>query len=114
MHRSKVAAPLENAKRRAEKLGIECLITYEDVHIPEFCPALGIPLRLHAENGRVADNSPTLDRINSHLGYTPGNVAVISHRANSIKRSASIDELEQVIAYMKSHGSERPTSAMGT
>lgn len=38
-------------------------------------------------------NAPSLDRINNDLGYVPGNVMVISRRANIIKKDATLDEL---------------------
>ncbi len=94
----------ESAKHRAKSSGIEFSLTLSDISIPQKCPVLGIDLRHSPRNGKVADNSPTLDRIDPKAGYIPGNIAVISHRANSIKRSATIEELEQIIAYMKSHG----------
>ena len=72
-------------------------IEIEDVIIPEECPVLGIPLKVLSGS----DNSPTLDRVDNRLGYIRGNVAVISHRANTIKNSASIEELEKVIKYCR-------------
>ena len=38
-------------------------------------------------------NSPSLDRMDNSKGYVKGNVQVISHKANSMKFSASKDEL---------------------
>ena len=93
-----------NVKSRAKSLGVEFSLSLSDISIPQKCPALGINLRRLPLNGKVADNSPTLDRIDPSAGYTPGNIAVISHRANSIKRSATIEELGQIIIYMKNHG----------
>ena len=71
---------------------------------PTEMPGFGMDFRRSPQNGKVADNSPTLDRINPNAGYTPNNIAVISHRANSTKRSATIEELEQIITYMKNYG----------
>lgn len=39
------------------------------------------------------DASPSVDRINPHLGYVPGNVQVISYKANSMKRNCTMEEL---------------------
>src|SRR5271157_1528431 len=44
-----------------------------------------------------------IDRLNATRGYVRGNVAVISHRANTIKNTGMIEEHELVIAYMKRH-----------
>lgn len=80
-----------NAKRRAAERGLEFTITKEDVHIPDICPVLGIPLAVG--NGTAQSNSASLDRIDNSLGYIPGNVQVISLRANAMKNSATQEEL---------------------
>ena len=51
------------------------------------------------DEGAVADNSPTIDRICNRLGYVPGNLIVVSHLANRVKNSASLDELRMVADY---------------
>ena len=70
-----------------------------DVIIPDICPMLGI--KLFTGNGVLGDNSPTLDRIDSTLGYTKDNIQVISYRANRIKNDATVEELEKIVEYMK-------------
>lgn len=66
-------------------------ITKEDILIPEVCPILGLTLQVG--DGCLSPASPSLDRKDPALGYTPGNVWVISHRANSMKNDASPEEL---------------------
>lgn len=61
------------------------------------CPVLGIPL--FKGTGKLTDNSPTLDRIDSTGGYTKDNVLVVSARANRIKSDATIEELLKVALY---------------
>lgn len=81
---------------------MEFTITLEDVVIPEMCPVLGIPLVNNKETGkRSSPNSASIDRWDNSKGYVPGNVRVISHRANSIKRDAALAEIEAVAAYMR-------------
>jgi len=81
------------ATKRAKEQGIPCTITVEDIVIPELCPLLGIPLeRGQGVAGAIAA-SPSLDRMNPELGYVPGNVAVISRKANLMKNDASSEEL---------------------
>ena len=92
---------LHGARVRAKKGGYPCTISLADVAIPDVCPVLGIPLRRNVGRIGPSDNSPTLDKIVPSLGYVPGNVAVISHRANSIKRDASIEEVELVLNWLK-------------
>jgi len=45
--------------------------------------------------------SPTLDRLVAAMGYVPGNVTVISFRANTIKNNACVGEMESVVAYYR-------------
>src|SRR5258708_1618023 len=87
------------AKARARRLHVPFTITLADVRIPARCPALGIPLRVG--QGIATYQSPTLDRLVAAMGYVPGNVSVISHRANSIKHNASIGEMESIVAYCR-------------
>jgi len=86
------------AKQRANRSGIPFTITIGDVVVPSVCPVLGIPLVVSA-NGTPTDNSPSLDRFENSRGYVPGNVRVISMRANRIKYDATVAELRLVLAY---------------
>lgn len=90
---------LYNARGRAAKNGVPFTITAGDIVVPAFCPILGIPLVF----GDVvhSDNSPSLDRIRPALGYVPGNVQVISNRANRIKSDATPEELRIIATYME-------------
>lgn len=90
-HRLAESELLRGAKRRAKASGIECSITLADIVIPEVCPLLGIPLR--KGDGVTTGNSPSLDRKDNAKGYIPGNVWVISYRANTAKGTLSADEL---------------------
>jgi hypothetical protein len=87
------------ARERAIETGVPFDITPGDIVVPDICPALGIPLRV--SDGHCTDNSPTLDRVIPEFGYIPGNICVISMRANRLKNSASIQELESILAYYK-------------
>lgn len=50
-------------------------------------------LRLFVGQGGHHPCSPSLDRRDPALGYVPGNVWVISNRANTMKNDARPDEL---------------------
>lgn len=80
-----------NRKRLAQVEGIPFTITMDDIVVPEFCPVLGI--RLVPGCKVIHDASPTLDRIIPELGYVPGNIVVMSRRANRLKNNASLTEL---------------------
>lgn len=87
------------AKARAKKRGLPFTITLRDVVIPERCPILGIRLDpLRTEKGPC---SPSLDRIDSARGYEPGNVAVISDRANTLKNDGTASEHRLIAAWME-------------
>lgn len=89
------------SKSSAAKRGIPFTIRWEDIEVPSHCPVLGVPLRRVA--GMCVPEHPSLDRVDNTRGYVPGNVRVISHRANMIKGSATLDELDAVIKYMRDH-----------
>lgn len=82
---------------RARKRGLEFSITESDISIPEFCPILGIPLSVGI--GKATANSPSLDRIDNTKGYVPGNVVVVSFKANTIKNNATVEELRKVLKF---------------
>jgi hypothetical protein len=88
------------AKSRATKKKWEFNIEPSDIVIPEFCPVLGIRLQSNSRSGPI-HSSPTIDRIDSSLGYVKGNIRVISHRANQLKSNATVDELEKIILDLK-------------
>jgi hypothetical protein len=91
-----------NAKQSARKHGLEFNIDHNDVSVPDKCPVLGIPL--FRTEGKRTPNTPSIDRINNDRGYVKGNVAVISWRANELKRDATVEELESVVHYMRCSG----------
>lgn len=83
------------AKARALKKGIEFSITSEDIALPEVCPLLGITLKKGIDFQQP--NSYSIDRIDNSKGYIPGNVWIISARANLIKNDASYEELKRIV-----------------
>lgn len=85
------------AKYRASKSGLDFNIEVEDVVIPTFCPVFGIPLIPFS--GRCSPNVPTIDRIDNTQGYVKGNIIVVSFRANSLKRDATLDELSKLVDF---------------
>lgn len=96
---SPAARLLAKAIERSRALGIEITLSEKDIVIPDRCPVLGIPIR--PGSGSHHDGSPTLDRIDNERGYVPGNVAVISFRANALKRDGTADEHERIASWMR-------------
>lgn len=96
---------LNDARKRSAKRG------YGDLNITtnyllsiasDNCPVLEIPLRWEYGHGKgVSDRSPSLDRIDNSKGYVVGNVAIISIRANTLKRDASLSEIKALASYME-------------
>lgn len=87
-----ITVMLRNARKRAHKYNLEFSITKEDIQVPLICPILNIPLEFG--NKKCCGNSPSLDRITPSKGYIKGNTAVISMLANTMKNSASKEQLE--------------------
>ncbi len=81
------------AKLRCRKSGLSFTINRYDIHIPQICPLLGIPIVASIGKGR-SDNSPSLDRKDNSKGYTKENIWVISDLANRMKNSATKDQLK--------------------
>lgn len=79
------------AKQRAAKYGYEFNIEESDIVIPEICPILEVPIILGGKGNY--EYTPSLDRIDNSKGYVKGNIQVISKKANSMKNSATIEEL---------------------
>lgn len=87
----------ESARDRAKRDKIPFTIRKTDIRIPEFCPLLGIKLAHGKGTGGAKASSPSLDRIKPDIGYVPGNIWVVSYRANMIKNDASLEELRTLV-----------------
>lgn len=90
---------LRAAKWRAKRAGLEFDISPEDIQVTSVCPVLG--LKLEMGGGVDVANSPSLDRVDNSKGYVRGNVRIISHRANALKRDATLAEVEAIARYMQ-------------
>lgn len=67
--------------------------------VPTACPILGITLVRGVGVGNKTDASPTLDRrIRPDLGYVPGNIRWISHRANRLRSDMTLAEAHAILA----------------
>lgn len=90
------------ARRRAKARGLDATIRSSDLVWPTHCPVLGIELDYTSRDARNPA-LPSLDRLDNAKGYVPGNVFVISMRANCLKNNANADELDAVARYAR-HG----------
>ena len=95
----------QTAKKRAKKKGLEFSLTLELIEAlydkTKSCPIF-IDMLLKSGKGRVCATSPTIDRIVSSLGYVPGNVWIISHKANCIKTNATSQQILRVALWLDS------------
>lgn len=90
-----------HAKHRAKKAGIPFSLSLEDMpDIPKFCPIFP-RIKLKINKRHMGNCSPSLDRIVPKLGYIEGNVAVISARANTLKNSLTLNNIENILNYIK-------------
>ena len=87
-----------HARRRAKDAGLSFEITIADIVIPRRCPVFGFKMKLfHKDRNRCV----SLDRIIPSLGYIPGNIAVMSFKANRLKSNATFEELIALVAWLK-------------
>lgn len=88
----------QNAKSKGKW---EFTIEMSDVpYWPTHCPILGLELDWFLE--KRGECSPSLDRIDSNLGYVPGNVRIVSWRANRIKNNGTAEEHRKIADYLDS------------
>lgn len=93
-------AKIVQLRSAAKKRGIPFDLSASDLVLPTHCPIFGIELQ--KSKGHLSNESPSVDRIDPALGYVKGNVVVVSNKANSIKRDATIEELRKMVAFYDS------------
>jgi hypothetical protein len=82
---------LQQCKNRSKKRNIEFNLQLEDIIIPELCPYLLVPFIVGTKGNYEYTHS--IDRIDNSKGYVKGNIEVVTKKANSMKNSASKEEL---------------------
>lgn len=91
------------AKARARAKGRDFAITLDDVLglYPEdgCCPVFGFEMVFGDSNDREC--SPSIDRIDSELGYTSDNIQILSWKANRMKADFTLNELKALVAFME-------------
>jgi hypothetical protein len=86
--------------RRRSVASREFTITIEDIPpMGTHCPVLGHPFPPPG-SGRHP-YTPSIDRIDSTKGYIPGNVWVISWRANILKSDGTLEEHEMLVEALR-------------
>ena len=89
-------------RNMAIKHNIPFTICFEDIEQPTHCPILGIPLNYGWSGLNKRDPAKaSIDKLVPELGYVPGNVFVISWRANRLKGDGTIQDFEAILSYIK-------------
>lgn len=81
---------MTKARRNAKTRNLEFTISKKDIEIPNCCPVFGT-------TWGEQEYAPSLDRIDNSKGYIPGNILVVSWRANRIKNDSTLDELKAIV-----------------
>lgn len=84
-------------KTRAAKAGVLFALTFDDITIPEKCPACGVVMEVGRLHG--IKNSPSLDRIVPELGYIAENCVVVCFECNRLKNDCTPERLYRVADY---------------
>lgn len=80
----------QRARQRSQRLKVPFALPRDGLIIPSVCPVLGVPLEV---GERRSECSPSLDRIDPARGYVPGNVRVLSDRANRLKGNRLLPQI---------------------
>jgi hypothetical protein len=95
---------VRSKKSKKRKLRKDLSIEYYKSLLTTHCPLLEIELSYENYEGQIVpQNYATLDRINPQKGYIKGNVQIISYRANTLKNSASLDEMQLIVKNWTKH-----------
>jgi len=86
-----------DARRRGTDFTIEMI----DLDWPKDCPVHGVRLLYGPDHGVNNPDQATIDRIDNSLGYISGNVAIMSRRANILKRDATLAELQRLVKWLQ-------------
>jgi len=97
--RRKLKNLVKHANKRARMNNIPFDLDPLQLNIPAVCPILGIPLIF--TDKITTHNTPSLDRLVPRLGYVPGNVHIISWKANAIKSYGTAEDHEKIAAWMR-------------
>ena len=90
------ASAKQRAKRDSVPFGFESIMEmayYLKQQAPKKCPVFG--MKLQAAKDSPENCSPSLDKIIPRKGYVKGNLQVMSHLANSMKRDATPKQLKR-------------------
>jgi len=93
-----IATLVRHARTRGRRERVPATLSRADLGtLPTVCPVLGVPIEYGASRSGAANPyGPSLDRIIPRLGYVPGNVRIVSVRANLLRNDGTAEELRLV------------------
>lgn len=99
----RIVTMIQMARMRSRKHGLPFDITadYLSSIMTTHCPILELEFDFSRNGGATRLTSPSLDRFYPHLGYVMGNVHVISHLANTMKSSGTVDQIIKLAAWIQ-------------
>jgi hypothetical protein len=83
-------------------------------NIPDMCPCCDKTMSWLETSGkgqRTFPNAPSIDRVNSSLGYVVGNVRIICYRCNSIKSFGTSEDHLRIHLFMAAHEASKLVAA---
>ena len=87
-------------KSHAKERDLEFSITDDDIKkLPLICAYSGTPLTMKVGK----DNTVSLDRVNSKLGYVPGNVVFCTRWINLMKKDKTVTEFVEMCKKVVTH-----------
>lgn len=104
---------LTNARNRARKaaLPFDDALFGAIVSAPSSCEACGTafePTTPNPNGGHVINlRALSIDRVDNTKGYTLDNVGYLCFGCNAIKKTATVDELKAIVAYIERHFARR-------
>jgi len=93
---------LQHLKQSAKRRGLDFDLTelyLENLSFPLTCPILHVPLEYGLRT--YSEFKPSVDRIDSDLGYVQGNIQILSIKANRSKNNLNEAELKKFALYYK-------------
>ncbi len=100
--RSIVKSRIADAIRRGIPLDQKAMLALVE-NPPTHCQISGVLLDYSAGRGRNVGNSPSIDRIDPNRGYVKGNIAVVTHRINTIKSFGTAAEHRIIAEFLERH-----------
>lgn len=99
-HISKILAT-RKAFAKKQNIPFELDVDYLLSIAVDKCPILNIDLSWCEKTKHPIANSPSIDKFVPELGYVKGNVAWISHKANSLKSDGTLEQFKLLVHWME-------------